>query len=69
MKKTPMTISVSLEFKETPNAAGRLLAAYRMLFGETRLGDNPFDRTSSHPIMPHVDGSEAATNTLQRTQK
>ena len=58
MKKTPMRINVSLEFTQTPNAAGRLLAAYRMLFGATRMGDNPFDRTNSHPIMPHVNGTQ-----------
>ena len=68
MRKTPMTINVSLEFTQTPSAKGRLLAAYKMLFGETRLGDNPVDRTISHPIMPHVD-NPGAVITAPRTHK
>jgi hypothetical protein len=58
MKTTALTINVSFEFSQAPNASGRLLAAYEMLFGETRHGDNPFDRTISHPIMPHVDSTD-----------
>jgi hypothetical protein len=61
MKITPTTINACLEFTQTPNASERLLAAYEMLFGEGRPGDNPFDRTISHPIMPHVRGTDAYT--------
>jgi hypothetical protein len=54
MKTIPTTIKVCFEHAQSPSASERLLAAYEMLFGEARPGDNPFDRTISHPIMPHV---------------
>jgi hypothetical protein len=64
MKTTPTTIKVCFEFTEAANAPGRLFASYEMLFGETLPGDNPFDRTISHPIMPHVQsGNEEHTRT------
>jgi hypothetical protein len=70
MKATPTTINVCFEFTNASNASGRLLAAYEMLFSGTGLGDNPFDRTISHPIMSHVRGTdEDPTGTQPRSKK
>ncbi len=54
MERT-QTFSVSFEPTQAPNASERLLSAYEILLGETGLGDNPFDTTISHPIMPHAE--------------
>ena len=54
MKRT-RTLIVSFESPQAPDASERLLAAYEMLFDETHVGDNPFDTTSSHPIMTHAE--------------
>jgi hypothetical protein len=58
MKRT-QTLNVYFESPQAPDASERLLAAYEVLFDETHVGDNPFDATSSHPIMTHAESSAA----------
>lgn len=71
LNKTPITIDVCLdvclEFSQTPNADERLLRAYDMLFGIMQPGDNSFDRTITHPIMPHVDSGDLAARPQSHT--